>query len=169
MLRVLASLVLAAGLCAQAPGSKAADSFGPLRFLVGEWTGEGDGQPGKGSGATTFRFELEGKALVRRNSAEYPAAKDRPAFHHEDLMTVFAEAGDLKALYLDNEGHVIRYLVSGTAEGAVFVSEPGDGPSYRLTYLRRGEGRLGLRFELAPAKTPMNFRTYIEAELRRAK
>jgi hypothetical protein len=120
-------------------------------------------------GAASFRFEVEGRVLVRKSYADQPAANGRPASHHEDLMTVFAEGGQLKALYLDNEGHVIRYLAAGVPEGIAFTSEPGPGPRFRLTYLRRSQALVNLRFEMAPPGRPEAFTTYLEAGTRKVK
>lgn len=161
-------LTLAVPLLAQAPAPKA-DPLEAVRFLVGDWVGEGDGKSGSSSGAASFRFELEGKALMRRSHADYPAANGRPAAHHEDLMTVFAEAGQLKALYVDNEGHVIRYLASTVPQGVAFTSEPAPGPHFRLTYLRGADGIVTVRFEIAPPNTPEAFKTYLEGVTRRVK
>jgi len=162
------ALSLAAPLLAQAPAPKA-DLFAPVRFLAGDWVGEGDGKPGSASGAASFRFELEGKALARRSHADYPAANGRPAAHHEDLMTVFAEGGQLKALYVDNEGHVIRYLAAEVPGGVAFTSEPAPGPRFRLTYLRQAEASVTVRFEIAPPSTPEAFKVYLEGVTRRMK
>jgi len=164
---VLLALLLAIPLGAQA--APRADVFAPLRFLVGEWTGEGDGKPGSSTGMATFRFEVEGKVLVRRNQADSTPASGKPAFHHEDLMTVFAEGGQLKALYLDNEDHVIRYLVAQVPNGVAFTSEAGPGPRFRLTYLKQAESVVSLRFEFAPPGKPEAFSTYIEAAMRKVK
>jgi hypothetical protein len=146
-----------------------ADPFAAVQFLVGKWQGEGDGQPGQSTGAATFRFELEGKALVRRSHADYPAANGRPASHHEDLLTLFSEGGQLKALYVDNEDHVIRYLVTSVPGGAAFTSEPAPGPRFRLTYLRKTESLVTVRFEIAPPAAPDAFKTYLEAATRKVK
>lgn len=154
-------LLLAPALLAQS--APKADPFAPLRFLVGEWKGESGGLPGQSSGAATFRFELEGKALVRRSFADTPAAQGRPASHHEDLLTVFAEAGQLKAFYLDNEGHVIRYAVASVPGGVAFTSEPVPGPRFRLTYLPKAQTTVTVRFEIAPPNAPEAFKTYLEA------
>ena len=167
MRTALFALLLAVPLGAQT--APRADAFAPVRFLVGEWRGEGDGKPGAATGAATFLFELEGKALVRRNHADAVPTSGKPGFHHEDLMTIFAEGGQLKALYLDNEDHVIRYLVTGTPEGAVFTSEPGPGPRFRMTYQRKTESLATLRFEFAPPGKPEAFSTYIEAVTRKVK
>jgi len=131
------ALVIMGSIGAQASAPTLADPFAPVRFLEGEWQGEGDGKPGQSGGAATLRFELQGQTLVRRSHADYPAANGRAASHHEDLMTLFVERRQLKALNLDNEAHVIRYEVASGSEGAIFTSEPGPGPRFRLTYLRK--------------------------------
>jgi hypothetical protein len=164
------AFALLCSLGAQAPPQVAlADPFAAVRFLVGEWQGEGDGKPGQSGGAATFRFELQGKVLIRRSHADYPAANSRPASHHEDLMTLFVERGQLKALFLDNEEHVIRYEVGMMPEGVIFTSEPGPGPRFRLTYLRKSEALVTLRFEIAPPGKPEAFSTYLEAVTRKVK
>ena len=82
-------------------------------------------------------------------------------------MTLFAEGEALKALYLDNEDHVIRYLVTAVPEGVAFTSEPASGPRFRLTYLRKSEALVTVRFEIAPPATPEAFKTYLEAVTRK--
>ncbi|WP_291271118.1 hypothetical protein [Geothrix sp.] len=157
---------------AQTPAPAAApkaDIFSPVRFLVGQWKGEGDGQPGQATGAATFRFELEGKALVRRSHADYPPANGRPATHHEDLMTIFAEGGQLKAIYFDNEGHVIRYTGAAVPGGVAFTSEPAPGPRFRLTYLQKPDAAVTVCFEIAPPLAPDAFKTYLEGATRQVK
>lgn len=162
------AILMCAPLLAQAPAPKP-DPFGPVRFLAGEWVGEGDGKPGGSTGAATFQFEAGGQAFVRRSHADYPAANGRPASHHEDLMTVFAEGGQLKALYVDNEGHVIRYLVTLVPGGVTFTSEPAPGPGFRLTYLPKAVDTVTVRFEIAPPTAPEAFKTYLEGLTRRVK
>src|SRR6202043_3487814 len=85
--------------------------WAPLAFLIGEWTGEGGGGPGQGSGGFSFLPDQGGKILVRKNRADYAATKDRPAFSHTDLMIVYNEQGEtkLRAIYFDMEDHVIHY------------------------------------------------------------
>ena len=160
-------MLVVPSLVAQAP--QVADAFGPVRFLVGEWAGEGGGLPGQSSGAASFRFELDGKALVRRSQAEIAATRDRPASRHEDLMTIFSEGGVLKAHYLDNEGHVIRYGVAEVPGGVAFTSEQATGPRFRLSYLKKAEGLITVRFEIAPPAKPEAFSIYLEAQTRKTK
>jgi hypothetical protein len=159
-MRRIALLALASTLLlAQAPKP---DPFAPVRFLAGQWTGEGAGDPGKGSGAFSFRFDLDGRALIRQSVADYPAQGGRPAAHHADLITTYAEGDALRALYLDNEGHVIHYTVAAVPDGAVFLSEAGPGPRFRLTYRTTGPNRVHIRFEIAPPGKPEAFATYVE-------
>jgi hypothetical protein len=154
---------LIAGAClAQAPAAK--DPLAPLAFLEGAWDGVGTGAPGEGSGGFAFAREAGGKILVRRNHADYPATKERPAFHHEDLMVVFPEGGALKADYFDNEGHVIHYAIAAEGEAACFLSE-GPGPRFRLGYRKSGPDTVAITFEIAaPGK---DFAPYIQAKAKR--
>ena len=144
-----------------------------MQVLVGEWMGEGGGQPGQVSaGGFSFAPDLQGAVLVRKNSAEYPASKDRPAFRHDDLTIVSrGTAGNPpRATYFDNEGHVIDYSVSATADGSriEWVGAPQAGqPRFRFTYIFTSTDTLKLRFEIAPPGQPEKFSLYIEASAHR--
>lgn len=165
MRAALALLFLTPALLAQVPAP--ADPLAPLRFLEGVWVGEGGGLPGQVAGRATFQVELGGRALLRHSYADTAAANGRPASRHEDLLTIFAEGGVAKALYVDNEGHVIRYRVAVLADGVAFTSEPAPGPAFRLSYLRRPGDRVVVRFEIAPPGKPDAFSPYLEATTRR--
>jgi hypothetical protein len=151
-----------------AQSAKPADRWAPLNFLIGEWTGEGGGGPGQGSGGFSFLPDQDGKILIRKNRAEYPAAKDRAASSHTDLMIVYKEEGEskLRAIYFDTEDHVIHYTVEPSADGnsVEFLSK-----NYRLTYRKTGVDTVAIKFEISPADKPGDFRTYIEASARRGK
>lgn len=153
---VLATLLVGCAL-------QAAD-WGPAQFLIGKWKGEGGGGPGQGSGAFSFEPDVQGKVLVRRNFAEYPAQGGRPASRHDDLTVIYREGSQLKAIYFDNEEHTIRYNVDAGAGGVMFLSE-GPGPRYRLTYTSTGKDTLKIKFEIAPPGK--DFTTYIDASARR--
>jgi hypothetical protein len=160
----LSSLIL----CAEAPSP---DPFASLRFLLGEWTSvEGGGQPGKASGGElSLRIELDGRAMVRRSFAEFPAQQGRPALRHDDLTLIFVEDGKTKALYEDSEGHVIHYVLTSLAgsEGVEFLSEGTQGPRMRLTYRKTGADTLDLAFDLAsPGKEFIN---HVQSKMRRKK
>ena len=146
----------------------AADDWGPVQFLIGKWTGEGSGQPGNGAGAFSLLPDLQGKVLVRKSFAEYPAAGGKPATRHDDLMIVYRQPGsaELRAAYYDSEGHIIAYVVQAVEGGVAFVSDsPRDQARYRLTYVAAGKDRAHLKFEIAPPGK--DFNVYLEAGIRR--
>ncbi len=127
--------------------------------------GEGGGGPGQGRGEFSFRLDLSGTILIRKNVSHYPATKDKPAYSHTDLMIVDST---LHASYFDDEHHIIHYTVEPSADGnsVQFVSDASaTQPRYRLTYRKTGEDRVAIRFEIAPPK--QDFSTYIEATARR--
>lgn len=154
---------------ANAEAARAEVPFGPAwQALVGAWTGEGDGSPGAGAGSASFRFELEGRVLVRRSTSDYPAAEGRPAVHHEDLLVFHSPAGGTaSADYWDNEGHVIRYAATWSADGKVLtlVSDgAGGGPRYRLVYGFPVPNRATVSFEVAPPGSD-TFRKYVSGAM----
>jgi len=144
----------------------------PLTFLLGEWEAAGGGQPGAGTGGTTFARSLQDRVIVRTNYAIYPASATAPASRHDDSMMIYAsEAGGVRADYYDSEGHVIRYAVSVTAPGHVsLVSDVVSGaPRYRLTYTLGPGGVLQGRFDVAPPGQPDAFTSYLAWDSRKVK
>jgi hypothetical protein len=146
--------------------------WAPFEYLLGDWVGEGGGQPGQGTGEFSFHPDLQNRILVRKNHAAYPPTKDRPGFRHDDMMVVYRESDNAapRALYFDSEGHVIRYCVSASSDQKTieFVSEISpSSPRYRLTYVKTGTDTLTLKFEIAPPGKPDSFSTYVEAKARR--
>ena len=93
--------------------SQAAADWSKLEHLTGHWVGEGNGQPGQGTGGFSFQYELGGNILVRKSSTVFPATTARPAFTHDDLMVVYPDYNGVpsKAIYWDNEKHTIEYAV----------------------------------------------------------
>jgi hypothetical protein len=147
-------------------------SWSAFKFLIGEWVGEGTGAPGEGTGGFTFSYDLQNTVLVRTNYANYPATKDRPAFTHNDLMIVYQEEGKPRAIYFDNEQHVINYAVtvSSDSNSIVFLSDPVPStPRFRLTNAKAGTDKIRITFEIAQPGKPESFTRYIEAVARRKK
>ena len=143
----------------------AADAWASIRFLVGDWVGEGTGKPGEGSGSFSFRFDLGENILVRRSHTDYPAAGQRPALVHDDLMVCYPDpaTGRILAIYFDNEGHVIRYVGDTSQPGRlVLVSEAsGHSPTFRLTYTTAAPDSVTIAFEIAPPGHPDAFTPYV--------
>ncbi len=173
MSRVLTAAIAAFLLPAliSAQESKDLDAWASWQFLVGEWAGEGGGEPGRGTGAFSFHFDLQGKVLVRRNRADYLATKDRPAYSHEDLMVVYMEPGGAaRAIYFDNEGHVIHYTAAFSEEDRSLTFLSGAlpaAPRFRLTYTKKDKDGLAIKFEIAPPGKPDAFSIYLQADARR--
>ncbi len=146
----------------------AAPSWSSLAPLFGEWAAEGMGQPGASAGTFSFVPDLDRAVVIRRARSEYPATKERPGFAHDDLMVIFAEGGATKAIYFDNEGHLIRYSVEADPSGAVFLSDPAPGPRFRLRYDWATAGVLRITFEIAPPGGGA-FKTYVQGTAKRKK
>jgi len=129
--------------------------WAPLQFLVGTWVGEGSGEPGaSGTGGSTFSFDLDKKIFVRKNWAKYPPRPgEKTGTSHKDLMILYSDpaGASVRAIYFDNEGHVISYVTSFPAKQSVTfesdVSQPD--PRYRLTYELRPDNKLVVVFSIA--------------------
>jgi hypothetical protein len=139
---VTAAALLAINLMQTGPAlsATAEDPWKSLSFLEGTWDAHAEsGSAGaQVSGTYTFKPELKHHVLARHSA---PAnCKGPKAFDckHSDLLYVYqeAEGQPLRAIYLDNEGHVIHYAVSTPeATTALFVSEASaSGPQFQLVY-----------------------------------
>ncbi len=159
----IASLLLA--LPALAQTAPTADAWAPLAFLEGAWNATSTGPDGKpASGAYEFRRELGGHALSRHTVAG-PRCTDPAdaACLHGDQLTVFQDqpGHPLKALYIDNEGHVIHYTVSTPAPNdVVFLSDNTNGPRFRLEY-RLDHGEMAGKFQIQMPGQP-DWHSYLE-------
>ncbi len=155
-----------------APAQKPGSDWEALQSLAGEWIGVGTGTPGQGSGAFSFTADLQGRVLDRRNRAGYPAANGRPAALHDDLTVHYRDpsGGRVRAIYFDNEGHVIHYAVDVSADHKRITllsdAAPSE-PRFRFTYTLTGARSLTLKFEIAPPGKPDRFATYLEGGARR--
>ena len=138
--------------------------FKPIEFLMGEWVGEGDGTPSESTGSFSFVFDLDKKIVVRKNHADLKIGV------HDDLMIAYPDPASkgLRAMYFDNEGHVISYGVEVISDGVRFVSDAAaPGARFRLTYKRSGGNAISILFEIAPPGKPDMFAPYIEARARK--
>lgn len=163
---ILLTFAICVPLCAQQPKACAG-----IDALVGEWIGAGSGAPGDGKGGFTFARELQGKVLVRRNFAEYPATNGRAAYRHDDLMVVYEDALKIRrADYWDNEGHIIHYTVTTAADGCTIRFESprlATFEAYRLTYTIKSADEVSIGFQIAPPGK--DFGNYITASAKRKK
>lgn len=136
----LMALFGSACMLAQSPTSSGSDAFQSLRFLEGEWSAATPGNAGTPMvvGTYIFRRELGGHVLARHSTSASCKAPADFDCEHGDLLYVYVEEPGqrLRAIYFDNEGHVIHYGVSTPAAGSVvFLSDPSSpGPQFRLAY-----------------------------------
>jgi len=168
VLLLLAALTLTAQ--AQQP-KPASDPWRPLAFMLGDWTASGTKEQAAATGGLSFNLELGGKILVRRNFAEYPAQEaGKPPIRHEDLLIVYPSPSDSQyaAIYFDNEGHVINYVMSYDEQKSTVRMEskgPEQAPRFRLDYVLNPDSTLNVAFSIAqPADT---FKVYTTGVARR--
>lgn len=138
--------------------------------LIGEWKGEGNGQPGQGGGMFSFQTDLDGKILVRKAHADFPASGNRPAFSHDDLLIVSLDysGNPSKAIYFDNEGHTINYTISYPENTVILLSEKiPNVPIFRLTYTLTDSKTVNTKFEMS--QDGEKFMTYIEGKSTKVK
>lgn len=139
-------------------------------WLVGEWKGEGNGQPGQGEGKFSFRADLDNKVLVRKAHSVYPAQNGRPAVIHDDLLIIYLDysGNPAKAIYFDNEGHTINYSITYADKSIVLLSEKiANVPVFRLTYTALDEQTVNTKFEMS--QDGEKFMTYVEGKSVRTK
>ena len=73
-----------------------------------------------------------------------------------------------KAVYFDNEGHVIDYDAEWSADASTltFISKPGMGPQFRLIYKKTDPNTFAVTFEMAPPGQTA-FRPYTSGAIKR--
>ena len=132
------------------------NSWEQLQFLIGSWSSPVSGQPGQGiSGSSTFSFDLDKKVMIRRSRAEFaPQPGKTKGLVHEDLLIIYQQPGDpqFRAIYFDNEGHIIHYMLSfpDKQPGVVFESEASQtSPRARLVYETIADDTLVTEFFVA--------------------
>lgn len=137
-------------------------------WLTGNWAGEGGGQPGQGSGTFSFSFDLDSNILVRKSHSEYPATANSSMTIHDDLMIIYLNQGGVadKAVYFDNEGHTIFYLVTFKENTVILTSEKtANAPVFRLVYERLDTETVNTRFEMS--QDGIKFMPYVEGKSKR--
>ena len=166
-MRIVSAIVMMLAVCASTFAQQPKSCSG-MDGLIGEWIGAGTGAPGEGKGGFTFQRELQAKVLVRRNFAEYPAANGRPTYRHDDLIVIYDEGRH--ADYWDNEGHVIRYVVTTSADKCTLTFESPRSTTeaaYKLVYTFKSPDEVSIGFQIAPPGK--DFGNYITASAKRKK
>jgi hypothetical protein len=171
---VLACLLAApVAALAQPPDAPKASPWDALRFLEGTWTGESEGEPGKGTVERTFAFTLGDRFLEVRNASLYaPQERNPKGERHEDRGLVSFDRARRRFVLrqFHVEGFVNQYVADslGSApDSIVFTSEAIENipPGFRAreTWRFVSPTELHEHFELAePGK---GFETYSRARL----
>jgi hypothetical protein len=166
--RIVLALASALSLVTSVAMAQQDTTWAEWKWLVGEWVGEGSGIPGQGGGWFSLQPNLENHVLVREGVADYPASGTKPAIHHTDLMIIYPGGSGQRAIYFDNEGHVIEYTASASRGSVAFISAKVPGvPVFRLVYLFLDAERIRVTF--AMSRDGETFATYTEGTCTRRK
>jgi len=179
LLSVLPGLACAAILTAAEPVQPAQkpDPWEPVRFLLGKWEGESEGQPGKGKSVREYAFVLNNKFIEVRNQSTYPPQEKNPKGEvHQDRGMISHDRAAKKLVFrqFHTEGFVNHYVLGSVSEDGntvVFISAAIEnipaGFRARETYTRIGDNEFTELFEIAePGK---EFEKYSGAHFFRAK
>jgi len=105
------------------------DPFAVLRSLAGKWTGEVEGQAGRGTVERSYELVLRGRFLHERNISTYPPQEKNPKGEVHEHWTIFSNDRGRKMLVMrqfHTEGFVNQYVLPhAAAQGKeiVFASE----------------------------------------------
>jgi len=154
-----------------------ANTWEPLRYLVGGWEGTGSGQPGMSKIQREYRFVLNDKYIQVQNKSTYdPQPKNPKGEVHQDwgMMSFDKSRKNFVLRQFHIEGFVNQYVMtSSTADvkTIVFTSESIEniptGYRARETYKVLGPDEFTEVFEIAePGK---DFELYTESHFRRKK
>jgi hypothetical protein len=168
MKKLLLTFALAA--CLSPCFSQQGDTWSKWYWLTGEWIGEGSGQPGQGGGKFSFSFDLDEKILTRKSHSEYPASEGKPKVIHDDLMIIYPDISGYptKAIYFDNEGHIINYSIIYPDKSIVLTSIKTENvPVFRLTYTLLENENVNTKFEMS--QDGEKFMVYIEGKSKKVK
>ncbi len=162
----LALMICSATLCAQTAAAPVNDPWKPFQFLIGSWEAKTQGGAAKAEAAGSYIFqpELKGHVLARHSSTASCKAPDAFDCEHGDLLYIYVDGPGqpYKAIYFDDEGHVLHYLVTlPTATSVMFLTDGSTpGPQFRLSY----ELKDGTMFGKFQGKMPgqADFQSYLE-------
>jgi hypothetical protein len=148
-------------------GQQSENQWAKWSHLIGEWIGEGGGQPGQNKGTFSFQTDLDGKILVRKNHTIFPATATSKEMIHDDILIVYPNpgGGSQEAIYFDNEGNTIKYKVSFTENSVVLTSETlANSPRFRLSYVTIDSKTVNIMFEMTLPQSPDTFKMYLSGK-----
>ncbi len=146
----------------------------PLKPFIGTWTGNGEGEPGKGKYERTYQFTSGKNFIEIRNKSTYPpsAANGNKAEVHEDIgyFSYDKSRKKFKLRQFHTEGFVNEYVLDSIApdkKTIVFITEAIEnipaGWRAKETYRILNENEIEETFELAEPNKP--FAVYTKVKL----
>ncbi len=165
---LLCSLLLLCG-CALGFGQQTT-SWDKFDWLIGKWVGEGGGNVGVGGGSFSFKYDLNKKVIVRKSHSEFKGTDKKPRLIHDDLMVIYLDTlgNASKAIYFDNENHVINYTITYSDKTIIFTSEKFPATLLlRLTYTFVDPKTVDTKFEMS--QDGVKFITYIAGKSKKKK
>lgn len=104
------------------------DPWAPIRVIEGEWEGESEGEPGKGTVKRVYTFVLNKKFLNETNVSTYPPQPKNPKGEVHQHWSFFSYDRARKTLVLrqfHQEGFVNQFamVAAATPNAIVFESE----------------------------------------------
>jgi hypothetical protein len=149
----------------------------PFKVFIGKWSGDSEGQPGKGRYERSYEVVLNKKFIEVKNKSTYPPSKENPKGEvHEDRGFISYDKSRktfiLRQFHI--EGFVNQYKIESISPDnkiIVFISENIEnipaGFRARETYQIINENQFTETFEMAePGK---DFELYSKATLKRVK
>jgi hypothetical protein len=174
-MKTILILLILCPILSNAQMSKQDSVWLPLKILIGKWSGESEGQPGKGKYERSYEIVLNKKFIEVKNKSVYPPSKENPKGEvHEDRGFISYDKSRktfvLRQFHI--EGFVNQYKIESISKDKktiVFISESIEnipaGFRARETYQIANDNEFTETFELAePGK---EFEVYSKAVLKR--
>lgn len=158
-------IIIILTLTQESPAQKSAVNWNKWEYLIGEWLNYGNGLPEQGKGSFSFTKDLGGQILVRKNHTEFSASEKQTASTHDDMLIIYPDnnGNPIKAIYFDNEGHILNYAISYSDSSIVLLHEQKQSfPGFRLTYSKLNNKTVNVKFEISYPQKPGDFKPYLE-------
>jgi len=130
---------------------------------MGNWEAKAAGKTGA-TGSYSFAPDLKGHILVRTSHTTACKSAAGIDCEHTDMLYIYRDppADAMRAIYFDNEGHVLHYdVTTPTQTSVVFLTDPAQpGPQFRLTYELK-DGVMSGKFQAKPPGAA-DFVSYLE-------
>ncbi|MEK6782505.1 MAG: hypothetical protein AABY93_12415 [Bacteroidota bacterium] len=159
-MKAILVLILLSSTLALAQTAKRDSIWAPIKNFIGNWKGEGGGEPGIGKYERSYQFILNNNFIEIRNKSTYPPTDKNPKGEvHEDIGYIIYDKGRKTFLLrqLHVEGFANDYAlesISADKKTLVFVTDAivniPKGWKGRETYRLLSATEIEETFELAP-------------------